>query len=91
MRNATLKDIIISNFKNKTPTGDNVITIEIYNYNNKKNLAPYYIMQGVEYSDDGKFNDKKANDGIYTSVKKHKVTLSFTENNPKNVVSNLKT
>tara|TARA_R110001632_G_scaffold71453_5_gene165765 strand:- start:831 stop:1424 length:594 start_codon:yes stop_codon:yes gene_type:complete len=49
------------------------LTIELINFNSKRKLLPAYKINGVEYSDNGKFNDKVAGDGIFTSVNSHSV------------------
>lgn len=46
------------------------ITIEIVNYHPSKKLLPAYMIDGIEYNDNGKFNDEIAGDGVFTSVKK---------------------
>jgi len=48
--------------------GARPITIEIVNYHPTKKLLPAYMINGLEYCDNGKYNDKVAGDGIFTSV-----------------------
>lgn len=45
------------------------MTIEIVNYHPTKKLLPAYMINGIEYNDNGKYNDKVAGDGIFTSVR----------------------
>lgn len=49
-------------------------TIEIVNYHPTKKLLPAYMINGLEYCDNGKYNDKVAGDGIFTSVVNVRVT-----------------
>ncbi len=49
------------------------LEIELVNFNSSKKFLPAYLIDGIEYNDNGKFNDKIAGDGIFTSVTKHLV------------------
>lgn len=44
------------------------LTLKILNFDSASYLNEAFKIEGVEYSDNGKFNDKVAGDGIYTSV-----------------------
>ena len=50
------------------------MTIEIVNYHPTKKLLPAYMINGLEFNDNGKFNDQIAGDGIFTSVENVVVT-----------------
>ncbi len=65
-----------------TTDDDNKIalTIELVNFNNNINLEKEYTIDFIQYNDDGKFNDKVAGDGIYTSVQTF--SKEFQEINP---------
>ncbi|MBP9793713.1 MAG: hypothetical protein KBC56_06915 [Flavobacterium sp.] len=43
-------------------------TFTLVNYESAYKLLPYYVLNGVDFTDDGKYNDVIAGDGIYTSV-----------------------
>lgn len=59
-------------------------TIIFKNFNPNFNLESTYIIDGYDYTDDGKINDLVAGDGIYTSV----ILLPNLKNNTsKNVIS----
>jgi hypothetical protein len=45
------------------------LTIELFNFNKSYVLQSQYIIEDVEYYDNGQSNDLVAGDGIYTSVK----------------------
>ncbi|MFT5862558.1 MAG: hypothetical protein ACI828_001207 [Flavobacteriales bacterium] len=49
------------------------LTLELVNFNDSRKLLPAYRINGVEYSDNGKFNDIVAGDGVFTSVTTHRV------------------
>lgn len=42
--------------------------VEILNFDNRYSLNETFVIDDIEYSDNGRFNDMVANDGIYTSV-----------------------
>lgn len=42
--------------------------IHVINFADRSDVNPVYKLNGVEYSDNGLYNDQVANDGIYTSV-----------------------
>ena len=46
------------------------LTVELMDFSNKIDLRQAYIIDDIEYCDNGLFNDEVANDGIYTSVEK---------------------
>ena len=60
---------------------EELMIIELKNFNPHFKLSTQYKIKGVKYTDDGMFEDKIAGDGIYTAIKK--ITLkkmkSFTE------------
>lgn len=49
------------------------LTMELVNFNSNRKLLPAYRINGIEYSDNGKFNDIVAGDGVFTSVTTHRV------------------
>lgn len=49
------------------------LTIELINFNKARKFLPAYRLNGVEYTDNGKYNDKVAGDGVFTSVSSHQV------------------
>tara|TARA_B110000027_G_scaffold33351_1_gene37022 strand:- start:301 stop:897 length:597 start_codon:yes stop_codon:yes gene_type:complete len=60
---------------------EELMIIELKNFNPHFKLSTQYKIKGVKYTDDGMFEDKIAGDGIYTAI--NKITLkkmkSFTE------------
>jgi len=66
-----IQDLSFLNSKNKRD--QHVLTIQILNFNANYKLLPAYNIDGVEYCDNGKFNDKVAGDGIFTSVSEHRI------------------
>lgn len=50
--------------------------MEIKDFSGNVELNEAYKINGIEYNDNGKFNDKVANDGIYTSVESYKIINS---------------
>ncbi len=44
------------------------ITFTIMNYNKEYKILNHYAINGVDFVDDGSYNDLKADDGIYTFV-----------------------
>nr|WP_314494659.1 hypothetical protein [uncultured Chryseobacterium sp.] len=49
------------------------LLMEIKDFSGNIQLNEAYQIKGIEYNDNGKFNDKVANDGIYTSVESFKI------------------
>lgn len=49
------------------------LLMEIKDFSGNIQLNEAYQINGIEYNDNGKFNDKVANDGIYTSVESYKI------------------
>lgn len=43
-------------------------TFTLVNYDSSYKLLQSYVLNGVDFTDDGKYNDVQAGDGIYTSV-----------------------
>lgn len=62
--------------KIKDDQNENVylLKLEIRDFSKKVKLKPAYIVENIEYCDNGKYNDKIANDGIYTSVSKYVIS-----------------
>lgn len=76
-----VQDLSFLNSKNKND--QHVLTIEILNFNSMYKLLPAYNIDGIEYCDNGKYNDKVAGDGIFTSVSLHRVisgSSTYTRN-----------
>lgn len=48
-------------------SGKSARTFTLVNFNKNYKLLPSYVLNGVEFTDDGKYNDKISGDGIYTS------------------------
>jgi len=57
--------------------------IEIKNFNPDFTIQSQYYIDGIQYTDDGSFNDEIPNDGYYTSIKKYPIDdlKSFFQNN----------
>ena len=49
-------------------TDESARSVKIKSYDNMYKLKNMYIIDGVDYTDDGKTNDDVANDGIFTSM-----------------------
>lgn len=60
-------------FEDPSNPGKTFLLMEIKDFSGKIQLNEAYQINGIEYNDNGKFNDKVANDGIYTSVLSYKV------------------
>lgn len=58
---------IVQNGLHKSKSNE-IITLEIINFNDNYELADGYNIDGNKYSDDGEFNDQVAGDGIYTFI-----------------------
>lgn len=60
-------------------------TLELKSFDNKYRLKEAYKINDIEYSDNGKFNDLIAGDGVYTSVnvfdspKKSDLKISYSK------------
>lgn len=65
--------LIMQDFTNVRINKSKALKIKILNFHSEKQLESAYMINGIEYCDNGKFNDKVAGDGIYTSVKNIKV------------------
>lgn len=48
--------------------GEMPIKLDIVNFNPDFELEENYVIEGYHFSDDGKYNDEIAGDGIYTSL-----------------------
>ncbi|WP_027380195.1 hypothetical protein [Chryseobacterium daeguense] len=57
----------------QTPSESVLLTVRMISYDENYELLPVYKYDGVEYSDNGLFNDAVAGDGIYTSVENLKL------------------
>lgn len=65
--------VIIENgtdYLNSKPSDKLAFKLRLKSFDSSFKLSPVYKLDGVEYSDNGLFNDKVAGDGIYTSVQK---------------------
>ncbi|HLP63210.1 hypothetical protein [Flavobacterium sp.] len=49
-------------------TSKSARSITLSNFNESYKLLSVYVLNGVDFTDDGKYNDLRAGDGIYTSV-----------------------
>ena len=49
-------------------TDESARSVKIKSYDNMYKLKNMHIIDGVDYTDDGKTNDEVANDGIFTSM-----------------------
>ena len=70
--------IMIQDFnqiRSRSTKGKQALTITIVNFDNRFKLLPAYLIDGIEYCDNGQYNDAVAGDGIFTSVKKFNITL----------------
>ena len=52
----------------KTTKDEVALVIEVFNFDDNYSLNEAFVIDNIEYSDNGRFNDKVANDGVYTSV-----------------------
>lgn len=64
------------------------LIIELVNFNSGRKLLPAYKINGVEYCDNGKHNDKVAGDGIFTSVSSYSVKGSAASLSARGATSN---
>ncbi|MGI9526836.1 MAG: hypothetical protein ACR2MS_06990 [Weeksellaceae bacterium] len=55
-------------FKSKAKIGEEANIIEIRNFSNDFVLNSEYYIEGIQYTDNGEFNDEIAGDGLYTSI-----------------------
>ena len=60
-------------------------TINVVDFSESIDLHEAYMIDDIEYSDNGLFNDEVANDGVYTSVQKYRIVNQ--ERNKTNVLS----
>lgn len=68
------KSVAIIKFNyGQTPSESVPLTVRMISYDENYELLPVYKYDGVEYSDNGLFNDAVAGDGIYTSVENLKL------------------
>ena len=65
--------LIVQDFTNVRINKSKALEIKILNFHSEKELESAYMINGIEYCDNGKFKDKVAGDGIYTSVKNIKI------------------
>ncbi|NNF76009.1 MAG: hypothetical protein HKN00_12535 [Flavobacteriaceae bacterium] len=70
----------LDNLNSKSNSGKQVITIEIINFDSRYKLLPAYLINGIEYCDNGEYNDEIAGDGIFSSVNKYEITLEKSSN-----------
>lgn len=68
----------LSAYQGKSASFKTPNTIEILNFHKTKKLLPVYTFEGIKYTDDGKHNDAKAGDGIFTSTNSVSVRSSNT-------------
>jgi hypothetical protein len=61
--------IDINKYSSKS-SGDFSLKLKLKNFDPNFELSPVYKFDGIEYSDNGLFNDEIAGDGIYISVQK---------------------
>src|SRR5690554_2942102 len=52
------------------------LIMEVKDFSGEYRLHDAFMIDGIEYSDNGKFNDEIANDGIYTSVNQYDLEAS---------------
>jgi hypothetical protein len=71
---AFILDLGLLNLKNSNKK--QALTIEIINFDSRYKLLPSYVIDGIEYCDNGNYNDKIAGDGLFTSVTTHRVSTS---------------
>ncbi|PCI31605.1 MAG: hypothetical protein COB60_11060 [Flavobacteriaceae bacterium] len=57
-----------NNILSKTKSSEEAIIIEIKNFNSDLVLKTEYYIDGIQYTDDGQFNDEIAGDGLFTSI-----------------------
>lgn len=80
------KSVAILKFNYDQEPSENVaLTARILSFDSNYTLLPVYKLNGVEYSDNGLFNDQVAGDGVYTSVER----FSISENDIYNGVEAL--
>lgn len=73
------------NFNAKAKTGVSAKIIEIKNFSNDFALNSEYYIEGIQYTDNGEFNDEIAGDGLYTSIQ----TFSIDSHKSKNSLDEL--
>ena len=61
--------------RSRSAQGKQALTITIVNFDERFKLLPAYRIDGIEYCDNGQYNDVVPGDGIFTSVKKFDVTV----------------
>ncbi len=52
----------------KSTNNESPLIIEIISFSDDYTLSPVYKIEGIEYCDNGLFNDEIAGDNVYTSV-----------------------
>jgi hypothetical protein len=57
-----------NNTSSKAKSSKEAIIIEIKNFNSDLVLKTQYYIDGIQYTDDGQFNDEIAGDGLFTSI-----------------------
>jgi hypothetical protein len=56
-----------------------VLTLELVSFDENVPISSEYYIDGIQYTDDGQFNDSVAGDGIYTSIQIYLVSADFLE------------
>jgi hypothetical protein len=60
-------------------------TINVIDFSESIDLHEAYMIDDIEYSDNGLYNDEIANDGVYTSVQKYRIVNQ--ESNKTNILN----
>ncbi|MBT8266880.1 MAG: hypothetical protein KJO41_05650 [Bacteroidia bacterium] len=66
-----------SEISTRNSNDEHKIKVKILNFDSDYKLLPAYRIDGIEYCDNGQYNDQVAGDGIFTSVTTHRI--SFTK------------
>ena len=66
--------------RQRSTEGKQALTFTMVNFDKRYKLLPAYLINGIEYCDNGRYNDAVAGDGVFTSVQKYNVTLSKSAN-----------
>tara|TARA_B110000879_G_C11137930_1_gene498968 strand:+ start:353 stop:961 length:609 start_codon:yes stop_codon:yes gene_type:complete len=70
---AIIRTGVLQKKSNKSKQEKYAFTINIVDFSKNIDLHDAYVIDNIEYSDNGLYNDETPNDGIYTSVLTYKI------------------
>lgn len=67
---AILQTVKRYNDDSRYKAGGIALTVQLKDFSNGVEMRPAYMIDNIEYCDNGKYNDEVSGDGVYTSVEK---------------------